>query len=113
MLEEFSDTQDRPTAEAGYAVWSADYAEVESSRREQPREDAELRFGAHRGALIVGDRLSCHAVREVGVGEHVRQIKNVCGPQAGMSGREVVNPIICGVGFWIKVPQARSPRDAL
>eukprot|EP00964_Phaeocystis_antarctica_P078902 scaffold49096_cov47-Phaeocystis_antarctica.AAC.2 len=66
-----SDTQGRPTAEAGY---SSDYAEVELSSREQFREKAALCFGAHRGALIVGDRLSCHAVREVGVGEHVRNI---------------------------------------
>ena len=63
-----SDTKSGPTAEA-YRRPTADYAQVESSRREQSREKAALKLGAHQSALIVGDRLSCHAVREVGVGE--------------------------------------------
>ena len=66
-----SDTQGGPTAEAGY---SSDYAEVEFSRREQSRENAALCFGAHQGFLIIGDGLSCHAVPEARVGEHVRTV---------------------------------------
>ena len=105
-----SDAQGRPTAEAGYF---SDDAEVESSRREQSREKAALKFGAHQGALIVGDRLSCHAVREVGVGELIGRIQDVCAPQAAMPGSEVVDPVVVWVSGWIEVVQAQSPRHAL
>ena len=108
--DEVSDAQDRPTAEAGYVNGDA---EAESSRREQSRENAALKFCAHQGAVVVGDRLSCHAVREVGVGEQIDRIQDECAPQAAMPGSEVVDPIVVWVAGWIVVLQAQSPRHAL
>ena len=109
--DEVTDTPNTSTAKAPYST-SGD-AEFKLSTREQSRENAALKFGAHQGALVVGDRLSCHAVREVRVGEHVGAIEKVCGPQAAMPGSDVVEPAAVWVTGWIEVVQACSPRHAL
>ena len=109
--DEVTDTPNTSTTKAPY-ITSGD-AEVKLSTREQSREKAALKFGAHQGALIVGDRLSCHAVREVGVGELIGRVQDVCAPQAAMPGGEVVDPVVVWVTGWIEVVQAQSPRHAL